>query len=338
MQTRIYQLTDLSSPSEQQLLAEAGACIRAGGLVGFPTETVYGLGADALNGKAVANIFAAKGRPGDNPLIAHVCSAEMADRLAEFSPLAEKLAQRFWPGPLTIIIPRRPIVPNEVTAGLDTVGIRWPSHPLAAALIQEANTPIAAPSANTSGRPSPTTAAHVFEDMQDKIPLIIDGGPVDIGLESTVVDARGQYPVLLRPGKITAEELADFCGDCRFPNAADAERPASPGMKYRHYAPKGQVYLAADANEALLISARLKATPLFLVSEQTAAALRKAGINDERIQALFSQGDLVLYAQRIFAALRDADSAGETAMVVETVTESGLGRAIMNRISRAAAG
>ena len=337
METKIYRIKDLASPQDKAALAEAGACIHAGELVGFPTETVYGLGADALNAAAVGKIFVAKGRPADNPLIAHICSTAMGELLADFTPMAQMLAEHFWPGPLTMVMPRRPIVPDVVTAGLETVAIRWPSDPIAAALITAAATPIAAPSANTSGRPSPTKASHVVEDMAGKIPLILDGGPVSIGLESTVVDVRGQYPLLLRPGQITAEELAKLCGDCLFPSTADAQRPAAPGMKYRHYAPKGQVYLAQDAQEALLIAARLEATPLFLGSAELAAELTRQGIAAQRVKALFTDGNFYQYAQNIFAALRDADSTDEANIVVEAVPEKGLGLAIMNRLKKAAA-
>ena len=337
METKIYRIKDLASPQDKAALAEAGACIHAGELVGFPTETVYGLGADALNAAAVGKIFVAKGRPADNPLIAHICSTAMGELLADFTPMAQMLAEHFWPGPLTMVMPRRPIVPDVVTAGLETVAIRWPSDPIAAALITAAATPIAAPSANTSGRPSPTKASHVVEDMAGKIPLILDGGPVSIGLESTVVDVRGQYPLLLRPGQITAEELAKLCGDCLFPSTADAQRPAAPGMKYRHYAPKGQVYLAKDAQEALLIAARLEATPLFLGSAELAAELTRQGIAAQRVKALFTDGNFYQYAQNIFAALRDADSTDEANIVVEAVPEKGLGLAIMNRLKKAAA-
>lgn len=335
--TQIIAINDPASAAGQAALAQAGALIRAGHLVAFPTETVYGLGADALNAAAVAKIFAAKGRPADNPLIAHICSLPMGERLAEFTPLARLLAERYWPGPLTMVMPRRSIVPDVVTAGLGTVAVRWPSHHVAAALIAASGTPIAAPSANTSGRPSPTRAGHVAEDMSGKIPLILDGGAVDIGLESTVVDVRGQYPVLLRPGKITAEQLTELCGNCLFPRPGDAQRPAAPGMKYRHYAPRGQVYLAEDAVAALLIAGRLAETPLFLVSDHTAEQLLNQGLPASRIKTLFHTGDLSRYAQVIFAALRDADSENEANIVVEAVPEQGLGRAIMNRLKKAAA-
>lgn len=337
MRTQIC-TAQLNSIAGQAAIARAADLIRAGQLVGFPTETVYGLGADALQAEAVARIFAAKDRPADNPLIAHVASLEMAQRLADFTPLAARLAEQYWPGPLTLVLPRRAIAPDIVSAGLPTVALRFPSHAVARALIEAAATPIAAPSANLSGRPSPTIAAHVYEDLAGKIPLILDGGPVEIGLESTVVDARGRHPVLLRPGRISAEELAEFTGDCLFPVAGSAERPAAPGMKYRHYAPAGLVYLAADSREALLIAARLPAAPLFLVSEETAAALAASGVAAERLRPLFRRRDLASYARRIFAALRAADADHEPYIVAEKVAEQGLGRAIMNRLHKAAAG
>jgi L-threonylcarbamoyladenylate synthase len=337
MQTLIYEI-QLDTPQGAATLSQAGAYIRQGELVAFPTETVYGLGANALDEKAVAKIFFAKGRPADNPLIAHIASIDMGEKLADFTPLARALAMHYWPGPLTMVLPRKPIVPDIVTAGLDTVALRWPSHPIAAALIREAATPIAAPSANLSGRPSPTRATHVWEDLGGKISLILDGGPVHIGLESTVVDARGRYPILLRPGKITAEELSELCGDCLFPQAGDEKRPAAPGMKYRHYAPRGQVYLAKNVQEALMIAGRLAGSPLFLVSRETARELEKAGINAKRIRPLYAQGDLDCYAQNLFSSLRDADSTGEVHIVVEEVAEVGIGRAIMNRLKKAAAG
>ena len=325
------------TPATAESIRQAAEIIREGGVVGFPTETVYGLGGNALSGEAAKRIFAAKGRPGDNPLIAHVCSYEMAEELAHWNDMARLLAEKYWPGPLTLVLPKKNIVPDEVTAGLPSVALRWPVHPVAAALIARSGRPVAAPSANISGRPSPTTAAHVLEDMEGKIPLILDGGSCDIGLESTVVDVRGEYPLLLRPGRITKEELAELCGDCLLPKAGDAKRPAAPGMKYRHYAPKGQLYLAADGEEALLIAKRLEKIPLFLVSRETAKELEDAGIPQKRIIGLFSQNDIQSYGKSIFAALRDADTAGESVMIAQSVGEQGFGRAIMNRLKKAAA-
>ena len=330
--------TKLLTSTKENILLAAEA-IRAGEIVGFPTETVYGLGADALNQEAVAKIFTAKGRPADNPLIAHICTREMGDALAYFTLLAEKLAAAFWPGPLTLVLPRKKIVPDIVSAGLDTVGVRFPSHPIAAALIAAAKTPIAAPSANRSGRPSPTLASHVMEDLAGKIPYIIDGGPVEIGLESTVVDASGNVPVLLRPGRISVEELRAIAGDCLFAGADAGARPAAPGMKYRHYAPKGALYLVEDyrAAEALRLHMLAEAAdpPLLLLPDDGADALTAHGVPDTEIIRLGM--DKESFAARLFAALREADRRGTSRILVQRVDEAGLGLAIMNRLSKAAA-
>lgn len=335
MQTEILAADDMS-------IRRAAAIIRAGGLVGFPTETVYGLGANALDATAVAGIYAAKGRPADNPLIAHVATWELADMLACFTPLAEKLARAFWPGPLTLVLAGKGVLPPIVSAGLPTVAVRWPSHPVAAALIRAAQVPVAAPSANLSGRPSPTLAAHVAEDMDGRIPLILDGGPVDIGLESTVVDAQGELPLLLRPGRITVEQLRGLCEGCLFPDAKAAERPAAPGMKYRHYAPKGELLLAPDYRAAEALRARVLAErqiePLLLLSAESAAQLSARGIPPQQIVVWGRRGDLAAYAGQMFAALRLADSRGARVIIAETVSEHGLGRAIMNRLHKAASG
>jgi len=331
METRLY-------PTTEEHLAEAAALIRSGQLVGFPTETVYGLGADALQADAVAGIFAAKGRPADNPLIAHICSHAMAEQLAEFTPLARRLAERFWPGPLTVVLPKKSIVPDIVSAGLPTVAIRWPSHPAAARLIELAGTPIAAPSANKSGRPSPTLASHVWEDLQGKVPLILDGGAVEIGLESTVVDARGQVPVLLRPGRITMEQLRELAGDCLLPDGLSGKRPMSPGMKYRHYAPQGALYLAADYRAVEALRTHMleedPTPPLLLVPDAGADALAAHGVpQEEMIRMGQSEEDM---AARLFAALREADTRGAARIICQQAEESGLGRAIMNRLHKAA--
>ena len=331
------------TPHDREVLEKAAAIIRAGGLVAFPTETVYGLGANALDEAAAKKIYAAKGRPSDNPLIAHVsCLEEIAPLVSNMPENGKKLAKAYWPGPMTMVFPKSAIVPYGTTGGLDTVAIRMPSDPIAAELIRLSGVPIAAPSANTSGRPSPTRADHVLQDMDGKIDAIIDGGPVGIGLESTIVDVTEEMPMVLRPGAITVEMLRETVGKVGIdpailgPVSADV-RPKAPGMKYRHYAPRGQVYLAQDADEAMLIAARLAAVPLFLVSQETATQLLAQKIAPSRIKALFADGNFNQYAQSIFAALRDADSADEQNIVVETVPEQGLGLAIMNRLKKAAA-
>lgn len=332
MQTKVM-------PCDGAGIRAAADLLRRGELVGFPTETVYGLGAAALQPQAVAKIFAAKGRPADNPLIVHIAGREMAEPVARFTPLAEKLAARFWPGPLTLVLPRRAVVPDIVTAGLDTVGLRWPSHPAAAAMIAAAGLPVAAPSANRSGRPSPTLARHVLEDLAGRVPLILDAGPVEIGLESTVVDATGALPVLLRPGKITMEELASFCGGCLLPDGKSSERPPAPGMKYRHYAPQGALYLAADYRAAEALRQRLLAAdpapPLMLLSDASANYFRGQGLPEDEILSLGANE--AEFAARLFAALREADTRRAGRIICETTKESGLGRAIMNRLARAAA-
>ena len=232
---------------------EAGAakCLKEGGLVAFPTETVYGLGADGLNPEASKKIYAAKGRPSDNPLIVHIADVEALEELAYTNEKAYTLAHAFWPGPLTIILPKKDIVPKETTGGLDTVAIRMPSHPAALSLIRQSGVYVAAPSANLSGRPSPTKVEHVIEDMDGRVDYIIDGGPVGIGIESTIVDLSGDVPTILRPGYITKSMLEDMVGEVMMDPAlerpiemeAKGIRPKAPGMKYTHYAPKGELTL-----------------------------------------------------------------------------------------------
>ena len=226
---------------------QAAAILARGGLLGIPTETVYGLGANGLDPEAVAHIFEAKGRPQDNPLILHVPSAEWLERYCQHIPnAAYTLAERFWPGPLTMILERKPVVPDVVTAGLDTVGMRCPAHPVCRAIIAAAGVPVAAPSGNTSGRPSPTNMADMLEDMEGKIDGIVDGGPCSVGVESTIIDLTEQPPRLLRPGGVTLEELRDALGEVAVDPAVTrlmgaGEHPRAPGMKYRHYAPKAPV-------------------------------------------------------------------------------------------------
>ncbi len=232
---------------DETRIEEAGAVLRAGGLLGIPTETVYGLGADGLNPEAVAHIFQAKGRPQDNPLILHIPSADWLERYCEeIPPEAYTLAERFWPGPLTLILKRKVLVPDAVTAGLDTVGMRCPAHPVTRAIIAAAGVPVAAPSGNTSGRPSPTNVADMLEDMDGKVDAIVDGGPCSVGVESTILDLTLTPPRLLRPGGVTLEQLEAVVGSVAVDKAVRQllrgdEQPRAPGMKYRHYAPKAPV-------------------------------------------------------------------------------------------------
>lgn len=327
MHTELCQADDAS-------IRRAAALLRAGELVAFPTETVYGLGADALNAEASARIFAAKGRPADNPLIAHIAGENGLAGLIAGEPCAcaRALMRAFWPGPMTLIFPKSPRVPREVTAGLDTVAVRMPSHPVARALISAAQTPIAAPSANRSGRPSPTTAAHVLEDMEGRIPLILDGGPCEVGLESTVVDVTGVRPRILRPGGVTLEMLEGVVGDVDVDEGVLHQLQAgsqarSPGMKYKHYAPKGEVTIVTGPRAAQEIAR------LYDAADGRAAilAFSQADYGARRVYRLKNApGEL-------FAALRQLDEDGMETIYAEDVPTTGVGLAVMNRLMRAAA-
>jgi L-threonylcarbamoyladenylate synthase len=295
--------------------------LRAGRLVAFPTETVYGLGGDATNEHAVAAIFAAKARPRFNPLIVHVRDLAAAEKLAVFNEPAHRAAVHFWPGPVTLVLPRQPGVGLSLlaSAGLDTVAVRVPAHPVAQALLREAGRPIAAPSANRSGRVSPTSAAHVAEDLGDDVALILDDGPTPVGLESTVLDLSGEAPALLRPGAVTFEALTELLGPVSLPVSA---LPKSPGMLASHYAPRLPVRVAAMAarpGEALLAFGP-NAPPGFA-----------------EVQWLSRAGDLAEAAANLFAMLRRLDCPSFAGIAVMPIPEQGLGRAINDRLRRAAA-
>ncbi len=308
-------------------IAEAAALLRAGGLVAFPTETVYGLGADAGNGEAVAGIYAAKGRPSFNPLIAHVADLAAAEREGVFGPEARALAEAFWPGPLTLVVPAAPTcsVSDLARAGLDSVALRVPAHPVAQALSRAAGRPIAAPSANRSGRVSPTTADHVLEDLSGRIDAVIDGGASPVGVESTIVSCLGAHPVMLRPGGVPRAALEAKIGR-RIPDeAAVKDRPLAPGMLASHYAPKAAVRLDArtiGAGEAVLLFGDFRPDGL----ERAAAHLN-----------LSEGGDLVEAAANLFGFLRRLDGVGAGMIAVAPVPEVGLGEAVMDRLRRAAA-
>ena len=337
--------TKVLSP-DPAAFALASDLLRRGGLVAFPTETVYGLGADALNRDAVLSIFAAKGRPADNPLIVHIHDRSQLNDLCEIPPLAEPLMDAFWPGPLTLLFVRKPVVPPEVTAGLPTVAIRMPSHPVAAAMLRSCNLPVAAPSANTSGRPSPTAAAHVLEDMNGKIPLILDGGSCDVGLESTVLDLCHGRPTILRPGGVTKEMLESVLGQ-EVLLAGSILRPLgenevalSPGMRYKHYAPKGTVTLVEGPEERTVpLLRRLcleqlregKKACVLCFSEHVEAL---AGCDPHDIGSVSSPDEI---ARRLFDTLRRLDDEGMEAVFSEVVPPEGIGLAVMNRLGRAAA-
>jgi len=332
METRVLQPTP-------EALKEAGELLRRGELVAFPTETVYGLGADALNADAVRNIFAAKNRPADNPLIVHIWDQSQLDGLCEPTETALRLMERFWPGPLTVLCRRKAAVPDVVTAGLGTVGMRMPSHPVARDMLKAANVPVAAPSANLSTRPSPTTALHVLEDMNGRIPLILDGGACDFGVESTVLDASGPVPVILRPGAVTREMVAELVGACEVADSVmrplkEGETAPSPGMKHRHYAPKGRLTIYRGSAEAV------------------ARAICEAYDASDNAVILPLDDHVPLYggrrtlpmgrtlldaAHHLFASLREADHQGYTRLLAEAVSEEEVGLAVMNRMARAAA-
>lgn len=317
----------------------AAAILRAGGLVAIPTETVYGLGADGLNPEAVESIFRAKGRPQDNPLILHVPEdAWLARYCRDIPDKAYTLTQRFWPGPLTLILPRRDIVPDVVTAGLDTVGMRCPDHPLTRAIIAAAGVPVAAPSANTSGKPSPTTAAHVLDDMDGKIDAVVDGGPCAVGVESTIVDLTCTPPRLLRPGGVTLEQLREVLGEVDVDPAVTrlmgaGEQPRAPGMKYRHYAPRAPVTVVTGDPEAgaAYIAAHLgEESGVICFAEFTAL------FPGHIVESIGPAGDKAEQARRIFDALRAFDATDVAEIFAQCPGEEGIGLAISNRLNKAA--
>lgn len=337
--------TQLLSPS-QETCSLASEILKSGGLVAFPTETVYGLGANALDRKAVLSIFAAKGRPADNPLIVHIHDSSQLEPLCIVPDRAVPLMEAFWPGPLTILCEKKPVIPDEVTAGLPTVAMRMPSHPVARAMLQACNLPVAAPSANSSGRPSPTTAAHVLEDMNGKIPLIIDGGMCDVGLESTVLDLCHGDPVILRPGGITREMISFVLG-CEVAVAGSVLRPLkenetalSPGMRYKHYAPQALVTLVEGPEERVIPLLRKlcgdqavlgKKYCVLCFSEHMNAL---SSCNPHDIGSAASPSEI---AHRLFDVLRQLDEEGMEIVFSEVIPPEGVGLAIMNRLGRAAA-
>ena len=320
-------------------IRQAADILRSGGLVGIPTETVYGLGANGLSSEAVKKIFAAKGRPQDNPLILHVPEAAWLERYCRDVPQsAYALAERFWPGPLTMILPRREMVPDATTAGLDTVGVRCPNHPVTLAIIREADVPVAAPSGNTSGRPSPTCAAHMIEDMDGKIDAIVDGGRCGVGVESTIIDLTCTPPRLLRPGGLPLEALEEVLGEVAVDAAllrplGEGEKPKAPGMKYRHYAPKAPVTVVVGepAAAADYIAARLgERTGVICFSEWTD---RFAGCIVEDMGSVSRKDE---QARRVFDALRAFDHTDVTEIYAQCPHEDGLGLAVANRLKKAA--
>lgn len=346
MDTKMVKI-DRGRIDSQQLL-EAAQILREGGLVAFPTETVYGLGANALDKEAAKKIYAAKGRPSDNPLIAHIAKTEdLGPLVSQVSDTAKKLMEAYWPGPLTMVFPKSQAVPYETTGGLDTVAVRMPQEPIAQRLIGLAGIPIAAPSANASGRPSPTMAEHVYEDMNGRIDMILDGGAVGIGVESTIVDVSGPVSTLLRPGAVTLEMLEEVAGHVEIDSAVFGPvgagvKPKAPGMKYRHYAPKAELVLVEEKGVA---SEKVIAAINRWTEEKRAQGLRVGIIcTDETIsrylkgvvRSLGPRKKEETIAHNLFAVLREFDNLQVDCIYSESFPKSHMGQAIMNRLAKAA--
>lgn len=324
-------------------LAGAAEIIRTGGLVAFPTETVYGLGANALDPGAVRAIFRAKGRPADNPLIVHLAEISQVYDLAEdITVPAQRVMEAFWPGPLTLVLPKKSAVPLEVTAGLNTVAVRMPDHPVALELIRSAGVPVAAPSANSSGKPSPTTARHVLEDLDGKIDAIVDGGVCRVGLESTVLDMTSENPAILRPGGITREDIEGVIGYVAFDfgsGETDAtEVPRSPGMKYTHYSPRAEVIVVTGDNYSKIFERVTQLLDEYRPEKKVgvlASSENVKGYAADGIFTLGSRGDLETVARNLFHGLRSLDEQRMDLIIAEGYPESGIGAAIMNRLNKA---
>ncbi|MBE7726681.1 MAG: threonylcarbamoyl-AMP synthase [Enterocloster citroniae] len=370
METKRIVIKDRKNIKDEEL-AEAAAVLRSGGLVAFPTETVYGLGGNALDEDAARKIYAAKGRPSDNPLIAHIsCAADLAPLVKEIPVAGRKLMEAFWPGPLTMIFPKSGRVPYGTTGGLDTVAVRMPDDPVAGRLIALAGVPVAAPSANTSGRPSPTTADHVWQDMNGRIDMIIDGGPVGIGVESTIVDVSSPVPSVLRPGAITMEMLREVLGEVTIDPAIlgpmkEDIRPKAPGMKYRHYAPEAELILVeAVEDEAAGCEAvrgqggggccgqmgdgqveRMVGKVRELAHEKLIQGCQVGIICTDESRPCYAEGTVrsigarksqESVAHNLYAVLREFDDLKVEYIFSESFSEDHLGQAIMNRLSKAA--
>ncbi|MCD8337573.1 MAG: threonylcarbamoyl-AMP synthase [Lachnospiraceae bacterium] len=337
-------LEDMRDGVREDGILRAGEILQKGGLVAFPTETVYGLGADALDAGASAKIYQAKGRPSDNPLIVHIADWEAIERITENRPLqARLLSDAFWPGPLTMILKKAAAVPYATTGGLDTVAVRMPDNPIALALIRAGGGYIAAPSANTSGRPSPTMAQHVAEDMDGVIDMIIDGGPVSIGLESTIVDLTEETPTILRPGFISQEMLREVIGPVEMDRGLISEdssvRPKAPGMKYRHYAPRAPLFIVEGDRTKVLekINSLTTAeyadgrTPGVIATDETCGCYEHAVV-----ESIGSRADERSIARHLYAILREFDRLGVSVIYSESFETPQMGPAIMNRLMKAA--
>lgn len=342
METIIRKINEVNI--DEQVIKEAGAILKAGGLVAFPTETVYGLGADALNEEAAAKTYAAKGRPSDNPLIVHIADIDALDRVVEHVPQAAvRLAEEFWPGPLTMIFDKSEAVPYGTTGGLDTVAVRMPVNVIARELIRAAGGYVSAPSANTSGRPSPTTAAHVCADLNGEIDMILDGGSVDIGLESTIVDMTVEPPMILRPGAVTVEMMEPVIGDVTIDetvlgNESD-KAPKAPGMKYRHYAPKARLVIVEGnikeevlAIRQLCYAAMREGRTVGIIATNETICYYTNGV----IKNIGSRENEKTIARNLYGVLREFDEEDVDIIYTESFAVNGIGNAIMNRLEKAA--
>jgi len=347
MNTKVVKIQSCREPftaEEEKALRQAGEIIKEGGLVAFPTETVYGLGGDGLNRESSRKIYAAKGRPSDNPLIIHICRLEDISLIAdEFPETAKRAAEFFWPGPLTMILPKSGRVPYETTGGLDTVAVRFPSHPAARKLIDYGGGYVAAPSANLSGKPSPTAAKYVIEDMDGRIDMILDGGEDEIGLESTIVDMTVTPPRILRPGFITKEMLEAVLGkvdvDVTIIEPESGQIPKAPGMKYRHYAPEGELTIVEGPSERVVDYMNRAVAADRIAGEKTGIIATSDSLDSYRadvVKCVGSRKEEEGIARKLFAVLREFDEEGVTRIYSESFDSQGLGQAIMNRLLKAA--
>ena len=327
---------------DEKIMEEAGELLKSGALVAFPTETVYGLGANALDEKAAAKIYAAKGRPSDNPIIIHIADMESLGLITEEIPKAAyMLAEKFWPGPLTMVMKKSDVVPYGTTGGLDTVAVRMPSHPIALEMIRHGGGYIAAPSANTSGRPSPTLASHVADDMDGIIPMILDGGAVGIGIESTIVDLTEEIPTILRPGFITKEMLEEVVGEVQIDKGLEADAktpPKAPGMKYRHYAPKAELIIVEGAREnvvskinELTANNQKKGIVTGVIGPEETVSNYSAQI----VKSMGTRNDELSISSHLYSILREFDESEAEVIYSESFEEGAMGSAIMNRLLKA---
>ena len=346
METELLNIEKVSPEEKAAALKKAGEIIREGGLVAFPTETVYGLGADALNAEASAKIYAAKGRPSDNPLIVHIHDVDQVYEIASEVPeAAKKVMEKFWPGPLTVILNKKSCVPDGTTGGLKTVAIRMPSHPLARDFIRESGRMIAAPSANTSGRPSPTLASHVYEDMQGRIPLILDGGAVGSGIESTIIDMSTDTPTILRPGYITKDMLEEVLPKVNIDPAVSGRTmkknvvAKAPGMKYRHYAPKADLTIIEGPLEKVVKEINKRAKEKFEAGYKVGVIGTEETVADYKsgdVKCIGTRADESTIAANLFRILREFDDDQVDYIYSESFDSAGIGSAIMNRLLKAA--